>query len=258
MMIAMVVIGPEKLPETAASIGKWVREFRRVTTELTQQFSDENPFTEIQRAFSLTELTNSLNAPFPTAEAPPALVEASAPAPEAVPVTSSAVVAAASSSIPIRSYYFDQPAMSVPVEDTWTHSGLDDDLERYGVRLKPLLTDEIVDDWAHGVPQFVETPATAEAPTDAMTSAETVQLQDPAESTSADLDESAANIEPSIDAGDDDGSATESGILVPIGESSFLDDVEVRVPPTSQVAGDGSTAEPVAVGAAGSVDRSKT
>src|SRR5438552_10970412 len=51
----MIVIGPEKLPETAASVGRWIREFRRVTAELTEQFADENPFTEIQRALSLAD-----------------------------------------------------------------------------------------------------------------------------------------------------------------------------------------------------------
>ena len=41
-LVAMIVLGPEKLPETAASVGRWIREFRRVTQELTEQFADES------------------------------------------------------------------------------------------------------------------------------------------------------------------------------------------------------------------------
>jgi sec-independent protein translocase protein TatB len=222
MMIAMVVIGPEKLPETAASIGKWVREFRRVTTELTQQFSDENPFTEIQRAFSLTELTNSINAPFTTTEPIAAIAPTPAPPPDTVPVTASPQVTSAPT--PIRSYYFDQPAVYLPVEDTWTHSGLDDTLERYGVWRKPITTDETIDDWAHGVPFHIEPPAMIETVSDDLASAEPV----------------------------------ETDSVTPNGDTSFLDDVEARIHPTMSVAGEPAPSEPVAVGAASSADRSVT
>ena len=34
LAIALVVLGPEKLPKLARQIGKWVREFRRLTTDL--------------------------------------------------------------------------------------------------------------------------------------------------------------------------------------------------------------------------------
>jgi sec-independent protein translocase protein TatB len=156
MMVAMVVIGPEKLPETAASVGKWVREFRRVTHELTQQFSDENPFTEIQRAFSLTEITNSLNAPLPGIE----LGVSDSATPLATEELSlvAATASVATADPPFRSYYFDQPAGSTPVEDSWTHSGLDDNVDHYGVGRKLALTDGVLDEWAHGVPLFVAIP----------------------------------------------------------------------------------------------------
>src|SRR5579859_998700 len=156
MMVAMVVIGPEKLPETAASIGKWVREFRRVTSELTQQFADENPFTEIQRAFSLTELTNSLNAPLPGTESDASDFAGSASTEELSLVAATSSVATTES--PFRSSYFDQPVGSTPVEDSWTHSGLDDNIGRYGLDRTPRFIDGVLDEWAHGVPLFEATP----------------------------------------------------------------------------------------------------
>lgn len=252
MMIAMVVIGPEKLPETAASIGKWVREFRRVTTELTQQFSDENPFTEIQRAFSLTEITNSINAPLTPAEPTAATNSTPTPALDAVPVTTTPI--AASAPTPIRSYYFDQPAVYVPVEDTWTHSGLDDNLERYGVGRKPITTDEVVDDWAHGVPLYVEPPAMIDIPAEDVVNAESGESEIPAEGTVAASTESPIKIESPAE----DGVIPEGESVTPHSETSFLDDVETRVPTTMPIAGEPAPSEPVAVGAASSTDRRGT
>lgn len=154
MMVAMVVLGPEKLPETAASVGKWIREFRRATQELTQQFAEENPFAEIQRALTLVdEPVTQPVAPSQavTSEAEPVVtpmavpeVPAPVPAPVAAPVLSAPPI--------IRSDYFSRPAAYAAIQDRWTHSGIEDFAERVSRRLGPAITAPIGSEWTHGVP----------------------------------------------------------------------------------------------------------
>jgi len=38
LLVALVVFGPARLPELAGQVGKWVREFRRMTADLTEEF----------------------------------------------------------------------------------------------------------------------------------------------------------------------------------------------------------------------------
>ncbi len=155
MFVAMIVLGPEKLPETAASVGKWIREFRRATQELTQQFAEDNPFAEIQRALTLTDE--------PAAPTPVAASETVATTEAVAPVAVPAVVAAEAitptfyqpaQSAPIarRSDYFDRPALFDPIQDRWAHGSLEDFTERVMRRIKPMIADAIADEWAHGVP----------------------------------------------------------------------------------------------------------
>ena len=47
LVIALIVLGPEKLPETARTIGRWVSELRRITTGFTE---------EVRSAFESSEL----------------------------------------------------------------------------------------------------------------------------------------------------------------------------------------------------------
>jgi Tat protein translocase TatB subunit len=156
LVVAMIVLGPEKLPETAGSIGKWIREFRRATQELTQQFADDNPFAELQRALQLDEPI-VINGPTttPTAEVPAAVA--------AAPVASVATVEApvapvAAVSAPVRSDYFDRPGALAAVEDRWTHAGLADVAERITQRQRPVILAPVADEWAHGVPTFGAPP----------------------------------------------------------------------------------------------------
>ena len=39
--LALIILGPKKLPEIARSLGKAMREFRRATTDLREQFEEE-------------------------------------------------------------------------------------------------------------------------------------------------------------------------------------------------------------------------
>jgi Tat protein translocase TatB subunit len=47
LVIALIVLGPEKLPETARTVGRWVSELRRITTGFTE---------EVRSAFEGSEL----------------------------------------------------------------------------------------------------------------------------------------------------------------------------------------------------------
>lgn len=143
MMVAMIVLGPEKLPEVIASVGKWVREFRRATEELTSQFTEDNPLFELQRVFSLDE-------PKPAApvEAAPenAATEYSAVAPAPVPQIAG----------PVESDYFKFPATYIGISDVWTHGSLaPDGIYRNGHHNGYWLADDdrsIADEWIFGIP----------------------------------------------------------------------------------------------------------
>ena len=165
LVVAMIVLGPEKLPETAGSVGRWIREFRRATQELTQQFADDNPFAELQRALQLDEpiVINGATTT-PTTEVP--VAEAAAPI---APVASveAPVSAGASVPVPVRSDYFDRPGLLAAVEDRWTHAGLADVAERVTQRQRPVILAAVADEWVHGVPTFaaLPLPSTAEEST---------------------------------------------------------------------------------------------
>jgi sec-independent protein translocase protein TatB len=84
-LIALIVLGPEKLPQVARVMGKAMADFRRITTDFRVQIEDE--MREMERHTRLQQMT--------TAE-PPRAAEASptqllgatppeAPAPAAVP-----------------------------------------------------------------------------------------------------------------------------------------------------------------------------
>lgn len=59
LVIALVVLGPEKLPDLARAIGKGLGEFRRATDELKQTFNDDDELRELKR--SLNEAKNEMS-----------------------------------------------------------------------------------------------------------------------------------------------------------------------------------------------------
>jgi TatA/E family protein of Tat protein translocase len=66
--IALVVLGPKKLPELARSLGKSLAEFRRASTDLRREFLD---VTDEPRPLSTTPSSASApEAPAPPAAAP--------------------------------------------------------------------------------------------------------------------------------------------------------------------------------------------
>jgi sec-independent protein translocase protein TatA len=73
LIIALVVLGPGKLPDVAQSLGKSVREFRKAATDITE--------------------AGKIDVPPPSEQATPPPAALAAPGPEATPAVSAAPVA---------------------------------------------------------------------------------------------------------------------------------------------------------------------
>lgn len=154
-LVAMIVLGPEKLPEVAASVGKWIREFRRATEELTSQFADENPFTEIQKALSLDELLSPTVISLAPDNPPPTPV--AAPVIETPTTVVAPVISQPTVPEKVKSYHF----FGAP-----NHPGLDPEWivgAPIRAEVPPPVSDRwsADDEWLHGVPIVVEQPAPA-------------------------------------------------------------------------------------------------
>jgi sec-independent protein translocase protein TatB len=108
-IIALIVLGPEKLPQVARVLGKAMADFRRITTDFRVQIEDE--MREMERHTRLQQMTA---APSPYAPTDPELLgatptpaetlpAAATPAPESVPATETVAAsaeAAAPASVP--------------------------------------------------------------------------------------------------------------------------------------------------------------
>jgi Tat protein translocase TatB subunit len=84
-VVALIVLGPKKLPDLAKSLGRAVREFRKATSELKETLQVDDELSEVKKAFSefqsdvnqtiqsetKTEAPSAGQAP-PAVEAPPA------------------------------------------------------------------------------------------------------------------------------------------------------------------------------------------
>ena len=51
-VVALVVLGPKKLPDLAKSMGRAVREFRKATSELKETLQVDSEFNEVKKAFN--------------------------------------------------------------------------------------------------------------------------------------------------------------------------------------------------------------
>ena len=85
-VVALIVLGPKKLPDLAKSMGRAVREFRKATSELKETLQVDSEFSEVKKAFNdlQSDVNKSLEpeakAEPKTGEAPPVASGASAPA----------------------------------------------------------------------------------------------------------------------------------------------------------------------------------
>jgi Tat protein translocase TatB subunit len=86
-VVALIVLGPKKLPDLAKSMGRAVREFRKATSELKETLQVDSEFSEVKKAFNdfQSDVNKSIQ-PEPKVEAQPAgnsQTAADAPAPGA-------------------------------------------------------------------------------------------------------------------------------------------------------------------------------
>ena len=58
-VVALIVLGPKKLPDLAKSLGRAVREFKKATSELKDTLQVDGEFTEVKKAF--TEFESDVN-----------------------------------------------------------------------------------------------------------------------------------------------------------------------------------------------------
>jgi Tat protein translocase TatB subunit len=85
-VVALIVLGPKKLPDLAKSLGRAVREFRKATSELKETLQVDNELSEVKKAFSDFQSdvnktirpetgteTSAAAPPPPAADAPPPL-----------------------------------------------------------------------------------------------------------------------------------------------------------------------------------------
>jgi TatA/E family protein of Tat protein translocase len=51
-VVALIVLGPKKLPDLAKSMGRAMREFKKATSELKETLQVDSEFTEVKKAFT--------------------------------------------------------------------------------------------------------------------------------------------------------------------------------------------------------------
>ena len=81
LLVALVVIGPKKLPDAIRQLGKAIREFRQVTSDMRADLTDALGVDEIRDAFDINRLLADDPAPAVASPAPGAAVPAGANSP---------------------------------------------------------------------------------------------------------------------------------------------------------------------------------
>ena len=51
LAVALIVLGPKKLPDLAKSLGRALREFKKATNELKESITIDNELTDVKKAF---------------------------------------------------------------------------------------------------------------------------------------------------------------------------------------------------------------
>lgn len=71
--IALLVLGPQRLPKLAADIGRWAGRARAMARQLRTQLEQETQFDPLKDVRSAMDLTsNTIHSPAPAASPPPA------------------------------------------------------------------------------------------------------------------------------------------------------------------------------------------
>jgi Tat protein translocase TatB subunit len=94
-VVALIVLGPKKLPDLAKSMGRAVREFKKATSELKETLQVDSEFSEVKKAF--TEFESDVNKTIQTeaggADKPAVSAAAAAGAVSAAPAIAAAETA---------------------------------------------------------------------------------------------------------------------------------------------------------------------
>jgi sec-independent protein translocase protein TatB len=98
-VVALIVLGPKKLPDLAQSLGRALREFKKATSELKETLQVDGELTEVKKAFN--DFQSDVNQTIQSAEkpekdpaeaAPPAVAAAVEAPPESKESSSAAKV----------------------------------------------------------------------------------------------------------------------------------------------------------------------
>jgi Tat protein translocase TatB subunit len=81
-VVALIVLGPQKLPDLAKSLGRAVREFRKATSELKETLSVDSELSEVKKAFTdfHSDVNQTIRDEDKPKDAPPAADSAAAAA----------------------------------------------------------------------------------------------------------------------------------------------------------------------------------
>jgi len=58
LAVALIVLGPKKLPDLAKSLGRALREFKKATSELKESIDVDNELTDVKKTFD--EINNDI------------------------------------------------------------------------------------------------------------------------------------------------------------------------------------------------------
>jgi Tat protein translocase TatB subunit len=131
-VLALVVLGPEKLPKVAAQVGRWIGRARGMARQFREQLEEEVNLEEARKAQPPPRTPSSPVVPppvsyEPVAEAPPA---APGPPTAEAPYTTAAQPTAAAPTTPTPPMPPPEPEQQIVYPDTYSHAHPTDDLGR--------------------------------------------------------------------------------------------------------------------------------
>jgi TatA/E family protein of Tat protein translocase len=131
-VVALVVFGPEKLPELARNIGKIMGEFKRATGDLRSTF--EGHLRDLEREADQRRTPTPAPSPQTSPETSPSPVAATAPEPPPAPPTPGTV-----STTPSHLLGIGTPVEELPVPDAPQNGAPPEALPSEAVQQSPLL-----------------------------------------------------------------------------------------------------------------------
>jgi sec-independent protein translocase protein TatB len=142
-LLALIVLGPEKLPKVAAQVGRWIGRARAMARQFREQLEEEVNLEEARKAQP------------PVTRAPPAPVPPPAPAP----------AAEAPPPVPAPPVSPPEPEQQIVYPDTYSHAHPTDSLGRPVASpiTEAAASEAGQQDWVGGVTATSEKPAQATA-----------------------------------------------------------------------------------------------